>query len=150
MNFCMYIAKVASNFLKLRVFFRVSRPRLACSPARDHRISQFFCAGLPVVNEAMVREWTMCHLRRSWCYTAFRLPTNWLLIICPRSFHEVKLPESPAFLRLPRQFEASGRFLVIFLRGSQKMEPKPIYPPSLPDTPKFLSLDKKMLFFGHG
>jgi hypothetical protein len=42
-----------------------------------------------------------------------------------------------------------GGFQSFFPGASQKMEPKPIYPPPLPDTPKIHSLDNKMLFFGH-
>jgi hypothetical protein len=39
----------------------------------------------------------------------------------------------------------SGRFA----GGPEKSRPKPIYPPSLPDTPKISFLDKKSLFFDH-
>ncbi|MDR0693034.1 MAG: hypothetical protein LBF49_00460 [Puniceicoccales bacterium] len=42
---------------------KIFRPRLCCSPARDHRISKAFRACHPVVNGAMVRQWATHYLQ---------------------------------------------------------------------------------------
>ena len=112
-------------------------PRLCCSPSRNFCISRAFRARHPVVNEAMVRQWTTHNPKYPRRHAACGLSTIELLITHPKVHNGAKSPTIPAFLRL------SVVFREFFPGASKKRSRNPYIHPLFQMLKVSLSYAKK-------